>query len=243
MGERTKSAFLIFGVGDALFVFLMRTFPFILGLKVCNHIISTILWGNAWEQRKADAIGEYSKGSGYSKNNLVKSGTPIILYGRLYTAYELAIDGVDTYVKAANNYDVYSTGNEVLVPASGETAEDIARASAVVKSGLLIGGDLNIIRPKSGVNPIFLALVLSTGTAQKELAKRAQGKSIVHLHNSDIKTTRLKVPRINEQIEIVNSVLTIDSLITLHQRKQIYLQILKKLSKNIFLGYSMKNSM
>lgn len=44
-----------------------------------------------WEQRKAIDIADYSKGNGYSKGDLTDAGTPIILYGRLYTKYQFAI--------------------------------------------------------------------------------------------------------------------------------------------------------
>lgn len=138
-----------------------------------------------WEQRKALELAEYSKGNGYSKGDLTEVGTPIILYGRLYTKYQFAIDEVDTFVIPKSS-SVYSQGNEVIVPASGETAEDIARASAVEKSGVLLGGDLNILRPFDFINPLFLALAISNGEPQKALAKKAQGKSVVHIHNSDI---------------------------------------------------------
>ena len=37
-----------------------------------------------WEQRKLGDVAEFSKGNGYSKGDLIESGTPIILYGRLY---------------------------------------------------------------------------------------------------------------------------------------------------------------
>lgn len=126
---------------------------------------------DAWEQRKASELAEYSKGNGYSKGDLTEAGTPIILYGRLYTKYQFAIDEVDTFVIPKIG-SVYSQGNEVIVPASGETAEDIARASAVEKSGVLLGGDLNILRPFDFINPLFLALAISSGEPQKELAKR-----------------------------------------------------------------------
>ncbi len=131
-----------------------------------------------WEQRKAVDIAEYSKGNGYSKSDLTESGTPIILYGRLYTKYQFVINEVDTFAipKASA---VYSQGNEVIIPASGETAEDIARASAVEKPGVLLGGDLNILRPFDFINPSFLALAISSGEPQKELEKKAQGKSIL----------------------------------------------------------------
>ena len=172
----------------------------------------------AWEQRKAIDIADYSKGNGYSKGDLTDAGTPIILYGRLYTKYQFAISEVDTFAVPRNGA-VYSQGNEVIVPASGETAEDIARASAVEKSGVLLGGDLNILKPFDFINPLFLALAISNGEPQKELAKKAQGKSVVHIHNTDIQEVTIAYPSRTEQDRIVSVFRQLDHLITLHQRK------------------------
>ncbi len=173
---------------------------------------------DAWEQRKAIDIADYSKGNGYSKGDLTDAGTPIILYGRLYTKYQFAISEVDTFAFPRNGA-VYSQGNEVIVPASGETAEDIARASAVEKSGVLLGGDLNILRPFDFINPLFLALAISNGEPQKELAKKAQGKSVVHIHNTDIQEVTIAYPSRTEQDRIVSVFRQLDNLITLHQRE------------------------
>ena len=172
----------------------------------------------SWEQRKAIDIADYSKGNGYSKGDLTDAGTPIILYGRLYTKYQFAISEVDTFAVPRNGA-VYSQGNEVIVPASGETAEDIARASAVEKSGVLLGGDLNILRPFDFINPLFLALAISNGEPQKELAKKAQGKSVVHIHNTDIQEVTIAYPSRTEQDRIVSVFRQLDHLITLHQRE------------------------
>ena len=172
----------------------------------------------SWEQRKAIDIADYSKGNGYSKGDLTDAGTPIILYGRLYTKYQFAISEVDTFAVPRNGA-VYSQGNEVIVPASGETAEDIARASAVEKSGVLLGGDLNILRPFDFINPLFLALAISNGEPQKELAKKAQGKSVVHIHNTDIQEVTIAYPSRTEQDRIVSVFRQLDHLITLHQRQ------------------------
>ena len=176
----------------------------------------------SWEQRKAIDIADYSKGNGYSKGDLTDAGTPIILYGRLYTKYQFAISEVDTFAFPRNGA-VYSQGNEVIVPASGETAEDIARASAVEKSGVLLGGDLNILRPFDFINPLFLALAISNGEPQKELAKKAQGKSVVHIHNTDIQEVTIAYPSRTEQDRIVSVFRQLDNLITLHQRKCVFL--------------------
>ena len=171
-----------------------------------------------WEQRKLGDIATFSKGNGYSKSDLAPSGDPIILYGRLYTNYETTIRNVDTFVELKDK-SVISQGDEVIVPASGETVEDISRASVVKDQGVIIGGDLNVIKVNHLLDPTFLALTISNGEQQKELSKRAQGKSVVHLHNSDLQEVNLTFPLLNEQKEISTLFEKMDSIITLHQRK------------------------
>ena len=180
-----------------------------------------------WEQRKLGDIATFSKGNGYSKSDLTPSGDPIILYGRLYTNYETTISNVDTFVELKDK-SVISQGGEVIVPASGETAEDISRASVVKKQGIIIGGDLNVIKANHLLDPTFLALTISNGEQQKELSKRAQGKSVVHLHNSDLQEVNLTFPVLNEQKKISTLFEKMDNIITLHQRKLEHLNLKKK---------------
>ena len=162
-------------------------------------------------------VAEFSKGSGYSKGDLIEHGTPIILYGRLYTKYETIISEVDTFV-ATKAGSIYSKGGEVIVPASGETAEDIARAATVDKSGILLGGDLNIFMPNKDINSAFLAIAISNGKPHRELAKKAQGKSVVHIHNEEIKNLVVPFPINVEQNKIASYFSSLDHLITLHRR-------------------------
>lgn len=180
-----------------------------------------------WEQRKLAEIANFSKGVGYSKNDLCEEGTPIILYGRLYTKYETSIFDVDTFVKEKAG-SVYSKGGEVIVPASGETAEDISIASVVVKPGILLGGDLNVVSPTTEYDSAFLALTISSGAAHEYLSSLAQGKSVVHLHNTDIQSVSAKFPTKREQEKIHLLFGKIDTLITLHQRKYERLVNIKK---------------
>ena len=180
-----------------------------------------------WEQRKLSEVADFSKGNGYSKGDLCAVGTPIILYGRLYTKYETIIKKVDTFVIPKEG-SVYSKGGEVIVPASGETAEDIARAVNVEKAGILLGGDLNIVTPNKDINSAFLALSISNGGPQKELSKKAQGKSVVHIHNEEIKGLEIAFPEREEQDRISTYFANLDHLITLHQRKLEKLKNIKK---------------
>ena len=176
----------------------------------------------------------FSKGTGYSKSDLKESGTPIILYGRLYTKYETIISDVDTFADEKTN-SVFSEGGEVIVPASGETAEDISVASVVDQPGVLLGGDLNIVKPPSNLDSTFLAISISNGKTHRDMTNMAQGKSVVHLHNSDLAKIDLAYPRYEEQCRISQYFKNIDHLINLHQRKlDQHKQLKKYFLQNMF---------
>ena len=160
----------------------------------------------------------FAKGRSYSKADIRDSGVPLILYGRLYTQYQTRIEEVDTFT-AEKDGALLSKGNEVIVPASGETAEDIAVASSVRRSGIIFGGDLNVLTPEETLDPDYVALGITYGSAHSDLAKRAQGKSVVHVHNADIAMIELAYPNVDEQKVISTFVLRLDSLIALHQRE------------------------
>lgn len=187
-----------------------------------------------WEQQKLGDLAHFSKGNGYSKSDLTDEGEPIILYGRLYTKYETVIESVDTFT-IEKEKSVVSKGNEVIVPSSGETSEDISRASVVKEPGIILGGDLNIIRPTNDIDSVFLALSISNGKQRKELIKRAQGKSIVHLHNSDLKEVNFSSPKKEEQTKIANFFKQLDATIVLQEQELAILkQTKQEFLKNMF---------
>ena len=174
----------------------------------------------AWEQRKLGDVAVFDKGVGFSKDDFAEEGAQLFHYGRLYTNYECVVRSVDTYA-APQEGAVFSKGGEVVTPSSGETAEDIAIASAIVSSGIMLGGGLNIIRPCPRLDPVFLALSISNGRQHYDLARRAQGKSIVHLYNDDLAKSSLVVPcQLAEQQAIGRFFEAFDRLVALHQREE-----------------------
>ena len=165
-------------------------------------------------------VAKFYKGRGYSKSDLVDEGTPIILYGQLYTDYKIEIDSAHTYAIKIERC-VISQGREVLIPASGETAEEIVRASSVVTPGIILGGDLHIIEPTPNIHPTFLALQITYGSLYKSLVGKAQGKSVVHLQSEDLQSLNIKTPTIEEQRKIVGIAKSVDHHITVQQRKSV----------------------
>ena len=205
-------------------------------MKKCNNPdIRFQAYIDDWKEQRLEKVVEFSKGKGYSKKDLQKSGRPIILYGRLYTDYEFVIDDVDTFTEEKDG-SVISKGNEVIIPASGESAADIARASAVTRPGVLLGGDLNILKPADCIQSEFLALAVSNGGIKKKLARRAQGGTIVHLHNSDMVDLKILYPSKREQKAIARLFHNIDELLTVQKNKiDKLIQIKKGMLDKLFI--------
>ena len=181
-----------------------------------------------WQQRKLGELAEFSKGAGFSKSDLCEHGRGIILYGQMYTNYQLVIDCISTHVPM-NSHGVESRRNDIIVPASGETPEDIATASVVKLDGVLLGGDINVVRLHGNqTDATFIALLLSHGSLHKTLASRAQGKSIVHLHISDIANLHVLKPGITEQSRIAEFFRVLDDLIAAAKKKADLLKLKKR---------------
>ena len=113
---------------------------------------------------------------------------------------------------------VYSEYGDVLIPASDTTPTGLARATSLEKSGVLLGGDINIIRPNEGINGSCLSLALNAN--RKELIRLIKGTTVRHIHNSEIKDIVICLPKLEtEQVRVSSYFKQLDHLITLHQRK------------------------
>lgn len=186
-----------------------------------------------WNYDLAEKLCQFSKGKGYSKNDLTNEGHPILLYGSMYTNYKNTLTNVKTLVSEVREGTCYSKKGDVVVPSSGETRNDISRATCIENDGIILGGDLNILHPNEELNSLFLALSITYGNGHRRLSRLAQGNSVVHLYNSDLKTLKVVYPGVYEQIKICSFFTNIDKLIKLQTEK---LEQLKKLKQ----GYLQK---
>jgi len=165
-----------------------------------------------WERDSLMNIASISKGSGISKEQLSDSGLPCILYGELYTKYKSEVI-TDIYSKTDIETKglVSSMANDVIIPCSGEAAIEIATARCVPMSNILLGGDLNIIR-LNGHDGRFFAYQLN-GKRKIDIAKVAQGVSVVHLYGEHLKKINVVYPSFAEQNKIAQLLSLIDERI------------------------------
>ena len=166
-----------------------------------------------WEEKRLSDIADLSKGIGISKDQLSADGEPCILYGELYTKYKSErIKEVISKTNIDNTKLVKSKANDVIMPCSGETAEEIATARCVLKDDILLGGDLNIVR-LHGYDGSFMSYQLN-GKRKYDIAKVAQGVSVVHLYGEHLKNIKTINPSLNEQKKIANLLSLLDERIS-----------------------------
>ena len=181
-----------------------------------------------WEQRKLNRVADFYTGNGLNWNDVLENGKQeCILYGNLYTDYGMIADTVVYRTNAEIKNPVFSEFGDVLIPASDTTPTGLARATSIEKSGVLLGGDINIVRPKKDINGSCLSLAINAN--KSELIKLIKGTTVRHIHNSEIQGIEISLPtELKEQEKLTSYFKQLDNLITLHQRKLEKLKLVKK---------------
>ena len=182
---------------------------------------------DCWEKDKLDAIAEHYKGGCLSKEDISNDGTiPCILYGELYTTYLNKIENIVSRIKLRTNIIVANKG-DVILPLSGETPLDISNSAVIPFDGVALGGDLIALR--TSLNPLFLSYQLS-GKRKLQIARLAQGKSVVHSNPNQLMKLLIFYPSKKEQDKIAQTVFCISKKIELIGRK---VEALKKYKEGL----------
>ncbi|MEH2902238.1 restriction endonuclease subunit S [Segatella copri] len=189
-----------------------------------------------WEKCKLGDIATLTKGSGISKDQRRATGTPCILYGELYTTYKSeVIDYVVSKTDISDKNLVRSCANDIIIPSSGETAIDISTARCVLSPDVLLGGDLNIIRLNDGDGRFFSYQL--NGVRKHDIAKIAQGVSVVHLYGESIKGLTVSFPSNKEQQKISTLLSLIDERIATQSKLIEKLEsLIKGINQRVFLN-------
>ena len=184
-----------------------------------------------WKAEQLDNIATLSKGIGISKEQLSEEGEPCILYGELYTKYKSEIiKQVESKTDINGSKLKRSKANDVIIPCSGETAVDIATARCVPFDNILFGGDLNVISLHQ-YDGAFMSYQLN-GKRKYDIARVAQGVSIVHLYGEHLKAIKTYNPTLPEQQKIAKLLSLLDDRIDTQNK---IIEDLKKLKSAISL--------
>lgn len=170
-----------------------------------------------WKRDQIGNVASITKGKRVSKGDLTKDGaTPCIRYAELYTHYGEVIHDVVSGTNVPHEDLMLSQAEDVIVPASGETRVDIARAACVLPERVALGSDLNILRSDL-YGPFFSYLLNSP--LRHIIARMAQGDTVAHLYPKQLSQVWLAYPLRFEQQKIADCLGSLDDLIAAEDRK------------------------
>ena len=171
-----------------------------------------------WKENKIGKLGTFTKGAPLSKADISDCGEPLILYGELYTTYNEVAYNIQRRTQSTVDEKYYSHVGDVVIPTSGETAEEISTATCVMAQNVILAGDLNIYRSDI-VDGRIMSYILNH-QAKWKIAKLAQGKSVVHIQAAQISDVAIKYPPSTvEQQKIASLFTELDTLIQSAQKE------------------------
>lgn len=186
-----------------------------------------------WEEVTLGDIAEFSRGKGLTKKDVSEKGErKCLLYGQLQVRYGTIIKNVTGMTDVELKNPVLSKSGDVLI--SGTISAGLAKASCIKEDGVIIGGDINILRPKEGIDGEFLARAINANT--KKFKRFLEGSVILHLKNENIKEVSIRIPKsIEEQRKIAAVFATYDEMIAVKTAKlETWQECKKRMVKEIF---------
>ncbi|WP_366510219.1 restriction endonuclease subunit S [uncultured Treponema sp.] len=118
---------------------------------------------------------------------------------------------------------------DVVIPTSGETPDEIATATCIMVSNVILAGDLNIYR-NSTIDGRFISYIINH-VINGDISRIAQGKSVVHIKASELAKLRINYPSRQEQNKIINFFMLLNRKIT---KQQSLINALKTYKRGVF---------
>ena len=179
-----------------------------------------------WTTAKIGDLGSFTKGAPLSKADIAPDGTPFILYGELYTTYHEVINAVIRRTQAQPEKQYYSRVGNVIIPTSGETPEEISTAACVMLPDIILAGDLNIFR-SSKIDGRIMSYILNH-IVNGQIARIAQGKSVVHIQASELSKIEISYPDYNTQRKMFKIFDALNTRTEIAQKKLMALRCMQK---------------
>lgn len=164
-----------------------------------------------WETTKLGEISNFHKGKALSKSQIKENGkTKCIHYGELFTKYSEVITEIKSRTDLNANIFL-SKANDILMPTSDVTPRGLATASCINEDGVILGGDILVIRvPDSLLNGVFFSYLISIN--KDKVLQLVTGSTVYHLYGSDMAKFDFKLPKdIKEQNAIAKILSDMDA--------------------------------
>ena len=192
-----------------------------------------------WEQREFDDFFEYIPHNSLSRDNLnydegevknIHYGDVLIKFGEVLNPTIEKIPFVNKDIKFDDKSCFLQDGDIVIADAAEDlTVGKCTEISNGCNQKLVAGLHTIPCRPKNKIEEGFLGFYLNSKAYHNQLLPLIQGTKVSSISKSSLKETWVTFPfSSNEQKKIGRFFLTLNNLITLHQRRLEKLKNIKK---------------
>lgn len=182
-----------------------------------------------WKRVLLQDVGVLQKGHGISRADSHSGSIPAVRYGEIYTHHNDYVRKYNSFIseQAAAKAVALHRG-DIVFAGSGETAEEIGKAVAIVDEGVYVGGDTIIFSPRDPVAPIFWGYLLNMPYVQHQKTLAAHGATIIHIRPEAIAALRICIPETPEQSAIATVLATMDASIAKLEAKRAKCEDIKR---------------
>lgn len=178
-----------------------------------------------WKIERLGQIVSFHRGGALSKDQLDNDGQyKAIHYGELFTKYNEVIK--EARSKTNTNTGKISESGDLLMPTSDVTPEGLAKASAIYESGVMLGGDINVLRPNRLIDSTYLSYLINS--QKKKVMRLVTGTTVRHVYASDIAKIYYGYPSLDEQQKIADFLTAVDDKISALEQKVEKLETYKR---------------
>jgi len=174
-----------------------------------------------WPTTCLGELGNFSKGNGIKKDDVLTDGLPCIRYGEIYTRHNDYIRKFYSFISedVAKGSQQIKKG-DLLFAGSGETTEDIGKCVAYVDDNeAYAGGDIIILSPKKD-NSMYLGYLINHPSVASQKAKMGQGEMVVHISGKNLAKLIVNLPSVEEQTAIATILSDMDADLETLERKR-----------------------
>jgi type I restriction enzyme S subunit len=153
-----------------------------------------------WSTTALGTLGNFFKGRGVKRDDVMSTGIRCIRYGELYTEFHDYTAEATSFVSP----EVAATAlplrkGDVLFAGSGETRDEIGKCIAYIgPEPAVAGGDVIVLRGER-CNSIYLALVANSPEVVYQKARAGQGDAVVHIYGHALAAIKVNLPPRAEQ--------------------------------------------
>ena len=147
-------------------------------------------------------IGEFIRGNGIQKKDLVEAGFPAVHYGQIFTRYGFSAVQAFTFIsdELAKKSRI-AQKSDLLIATTSENDEDVLKSIAWLGEKVAISGDMMLFR--HGQNVKYLAYYFQTDDFQKQKIKFITGAKVRRVSRDSLSKMTVSLPSLEVQAEIV----------------------------------------